>query len=125
MLKPRVKVLLSTLRDPKTSIGQKVKFSIDDFSSKCDQIRRELWIWLHLLEKFLMENYIFCIVQGDIIPITEDDGESPKKRRPWNSEEEKESTMTLKMISFEIIPEEDQKNWKVPDEMANYAEKYF
>ena len=125
MLKPRVKVLLSTLRDPKTSIAQKVKFSINDFSSKCDQIRRELWIWLHLLEKFLMENFIFCVVQGDIIPITEGDGESPKKRRPWNSEEEKESTMTLKMISFEVIPEEDQKSWKVPDEMANYAKKYF
>ena len=80
MLKPKVKVLLSTLRDPKTSIAQKVKFSINDFSSKCDQIRRELWIWLHLLEKFLMENFIFCVVQCDIIPITEGDGESPEKK---------------------------------------------
>ena len=31
-----------------------------DFFSKCDQIRRELRIWLHLLKKYLMENFIFC-----------------------------------------------------------------
>ena len=31
--------------------------------------------------------------QGDIIHITEGDGESPGKRRPWDYEEEKESTM--------------------------------
>ena len=39
-----------------------MKFSIKDFSSKCDQIRRFLWIWSHLLEKSLMENFIFCAV---------------------------------------------------------------
>ena len=42
--------------------AQKMKFSIKDFSSKCDQIRRKLRIWSHLLEKFLMENFIFCAV---------------------------------------------------------------
>ena len=31
-----------------------------DFFSKCDQIRRELRIWSHLLKKYLMENFIFC-----------------------------------------------------------------
>ena len=41
--------------------AQKMKFSIKDFFSKCDQIRRKLWIWSHLLKKFLMEN-IFCLV---------------------------------------------------------------
>ena len=35
-----------------------MKFSIRDFFSKCDQIRRKLWIWSHLLKKFLMENFI-------------------------------------------------------------------
>ena len=35
-----------------------MKFSIEDFSSKCDQIRRKLPIWSHLLEKPLMENSI-------------------------------------------------------------------
>ena len=43
--------------------------------------------------------------QGDIIPITEGDRESPRKKRPWNSEEEKESTMTFKRVRFEAIPE--------------------
>ena len=34
---------------------QKMKFSIKDFFSKCDQIRRKL-------KKSLMENFIFCVV---------------------------------------------------------------
>ena len=46
------------------STAQKMKFSIKDFLSKCDQIRRKLWIWLHLLKKSLMENFIFCAVIG-------------------------------------------------------------
>ena len=40
----------------------KMKFSIKDFFSKCDQIRSFLRIWLHLLKKSLMENFIFCAV---------------------------------------------------------------
>ena len=39
-----------------------MKFSIKDFFPKCDQIRRKLWIWSHLLKKSLMENFIFCAV---------------------------------------------------------------
>ena len=39
-----------------------MKFSITDFFSKCNQIRKKLWIWLHLLKKSLMENFIFCAV---------------------------------------------------------------
>ena len=42
--------------------AQKMKFSINDFSSKCDQIRSFLRIWPHLLEKSLIENFIFCTV---------------------------------------------------------------
>ena len=34
-----------------------MKFSIKDFFSKCDQIRRKL-----LLKKSLLENFIFCAV---------------------------------------------------------------
>ena len=46
--------------------AQKMKFSIEDFFSKCDQIRRNLPIWSHLLKKSLMENFIFCAVKkGD------------------------------------------------------------
>ena len=41
---------------------QKMKFSIKDFFSKCDQIRRKLRIWSHLLKISLMESFIFCAV---------------------------------------------------------------
>ena len=42
--------------------AQKMKFFINDFFSKCDQIPRKLQIWSHLLKKLLMENFIFCAV---------------------------------------------------------------
>ena len=42
--------------------AQKMKFSIKNFFSKRDQIRRRLRIWWHLLKKSLMENFIFCAV---------------------------------------------------------------
>ena len=42
--------------------NEKMNFSINDFSSKCDQIRWKLRIWSHLLEKSLMENFIFRAV---------------------------------------------------------------
>ena len=38
-------------------------FSIQDFFSKCDQIRKKLRICSHLLKKALIENFIFCAVQ--------------------------------------------------------------
>ena len=38
---------------------KKMKFSIKDFFSKCDQIR----IWSHLLKKSLIKNFIFCVVK--------------------------------------------------------------
>ena len=41
---------------------QKMKLSIEDFFSKCDQIRSKLWIWSHLQKKSLMENFIFYAV---------------------------------------------------------------
>ena len=42
--------------------AQKMKFSIKDFFSNCDQIESFLWIWSYLLKKSLMENFIFCVV---------------------------------------------------------------
>ena len=43
--------------------AQKMKFSIKDFFSKCDQIsNRKLRIGSHLVKKSLMENFIFCTV---------------------------------------------------------------
>ena len=41
---------------------QKMKFSIKDLFTKCDQIGRTLQIWSHLLKKSLMENFNFCAV---------------------------------------------------------------
>ena len=39
-----------------------MKVFIGSFFSKCDQIRRKLRVWSHLLKKSLMENFIFCSV---------------------------------------------------------------
>ena len=50
-----------------TNTAQKMKFSIEDFFSKYDQIRSFLQIWLHLLKKSFMENFIFCAVQYNFI----------------------------------------------------------
>ena len=45
-----------------TILYKKMKFSIRDFFSKCDQILRFLRIWSHLLKKSLMKDFIFCAV---------------------------------------------------------------
>ena len=42
-----------------TDTAQKMKFCIDDFFSKCDQIHNFFRIWSNLLTKSLMENFIF------------------------------------------------------------------
>ena len=39
-----------------------MKFCVKDFFIKCDQIRSFLGIWLHLLKKSLLENFIFRAV---------------------------------------------------------------
>ena len=36
-----------------------MKFSINDFLRKCEQIRRNLQIWSHLQKESSMENFIF------------------------------------------------------------------
>ena len=40
------------------SLHKRMKFSIKNFFSKCDQI------WSHLLKKYLIENSIFCAVSS-------------------------------------------------------------
>ena len=42
--------------------AQKMKFSIKDSFSKCDQICSLLRIWSYLLDKSIEENFIFCAV---------------------------------------------------------------
>ena len=46
-----------------TNTAQRMKFSIKDLFTKCDQIRSFLRIWSHLLKKSLVENFIFCAVK--------------------------------------------------------------
>ena len=48
--------------------AQKMKFCIKILFSKCDQIRNLLLIWLHLLKKSLMKNFIFCAVHITLRP---------------------------------------------------------
>ena len=52
-------VLSNPLCSSEWSTARKMKFSIKGLSGKCDQIRRILRIWSHLLEESLMENFIF------------------------------------------------------------------
>ena len=40
------------------------KYLIKDFLSECDQIRRKLWIWSHLLKKCLTEITSFFVHLG-------------------------------------------------------------
>ena len=55
MMRPRSKF--------STGTAQKIKFSIRDFFSKCDQISSFLRIWSHLLKKSHLENFIFRAVR--------------------------------------------------------------
>ena len=48
-------------------IAQKMKFSIKDFFSKCDQIRSFLQIWSHIMKIFLMENFICCAALSKVV----------------------------------------------------------
>ena len=45
----------------------KMKFSIKDFFSKCEQIRSCLRIWSHLPKKSLMENFILSAVNASVV----------------------------------------------------------
>ena len=50
------------------AVHKKIKFSFNDFSSKCEQIRIFLWICLHLLKKSLTETFIVqCNIQGSCL----------------------------------------------------------
>ena len=61
--KPSILIIFLNLHVFQLSITVlKMKFSIKNFFSKCDQIRRKLRIWSHLLKKSLTENFVFCAV---------------------------------------------------------------
>ena len=50
-----------------TTTAHKMKFSIKDFFSKCDQILSFPQIWSHLRKNSVMENYIFCAVKKKLL----------------------------------------------------------
>ena len=66
LLEPETNCLLNFIN----LTAQKMKFSIKNIFIKCGQICRKLLIWSHLLNKSLMENFIFCSVFVRIPPIS-------------------------------------------------------
>ena len=58
--------MLCKYNNTRVYTAQKMEFSIKDFFSKCDQLRRKLQIWSQLLKKSLMENFIFCVVLAGV-----------------------------------------------------------
>ena len=55
-----IEIFLTNVR---TKRFQKVNHTAQKMKiSKCDQIRRKLPVWSHLLKKSLMGNFIFCAV---------------------------------------------------------------
>ena len=52
------------------ALHKKMKFSIKDFFSKCDQIRSFVQIWSYLLKKSLMKNFIFYAVMISVRILT-------------------------------------------------------
>ena len=81
--------------------AQKMTFSIKDFFSKCNQIRRKLQIWSHLLKESLMENFIFlCSVRPESVEKKTSIG------RNWAIRGGSRTAATFKMEHFAIIVNE-------------------
>ena len=64
LLKIAVKVKLYVSLVPLKITSQKMRFSIKDFSSKCDQ--SFMRIWSHIMEKFFMGNSI-CLCSESLL----------------------------------------------------------
>ena len=56
-----------------------MKFSVPDFFSNCEQIRRKLQICLPLLKKSVKESFIFCAVKLWQRHVTKISGICPSK----------------------------------------------
>ena len=56
---PFIEIYVIYFATDKNTPHKKMKFSIKELFSKCDQIRGFLPIWSHLLKKPLMKNFIF------------------------------------------------------------------
>ena len=55
---------------PTVTLHKKIKLSIGDFFSQCDQIHSFLGVWSHLLKKSSIKNFILCEVLVFIISYT-------------------------------------------------------
>ena len=55
-------ILFSKAGNERNTAYKKITFSIKDFFSNCNQIRRKLRISPHLLKESFMENSTFCAV---------------------------------------------------------------
>ena len=73
--------------------AQKLKFSIQIFFSKWDQIRRKLRTWSHLLKKPLIENFIFVPCYKEI----------PKNSHSAEFRDVANTPQTSKIDGFSII----------------------
>ena len=49
------------------SLHKKWSFPLRIFFGKCDQIHRELWIWLHLLKKLYFLFSVYCLKKNGLI----------------------------------------------------------
>ena len=95
--------------------AQKMKFSIKDFFSKCDQICRKLGS--HLLEKSLMENFIFCVVgvrNSNFLQNTTQNSENIhevilfynfnlNKKKPQKTKKVKQTTPNVTLLAFDFF----------------------
>ena len=60
-----------------------MKFSTKDFLSECNQIRREMRIWSHLLKKSIVENFIFCAVWDQLVLKLTSNSTIIQKEKNW------------------------------------------
>ena len=76
-------------------------FSIKDFFSNCDQIRRFLPVWSHLVNKSIMENFIFCAVCNIYIP-------NNYKRVDFQTDDYKNKANSLKLSELAMSEQSER-----------------
>ena len=85
--------------------AQKIKFSIEDFFSKCDQIHCFLRIRSLLLKKSLMENFIFGAVKvhrtpESLLVVTQ---KAESQNRSYNKTKHAEFTRKINIFYYPLI----------------------
>ena len=84
--------------------AQKMKFSIKEFLSKCDQICSFLRTWTHSLNISLMENFIFCTVSSFRLSLTTyQDDLYPRLKKEFFFESANFIFKTIRYIWFRIL----------------------